>query len=294
MVGLNMFSKWPSIRRNDPAPVARATVALEARNTKRATTLDRVPGARPRRKADTGPDSPARFLQILVESISGKPLSSFFPVADGLPRIIGIDGLAKPAGFDSFLESFFQAMQFFTLPNQPTVRQDDGTHRRLRAGALGVRDAGNVRRATPRPQRKFDEFSAQMPSNPATLEAALAAGAGDGIPIGFHELLSAFVGAMRSAVLANDVGALHNLGEDFASLLVALHQVVNGGEGTERTPRMRKVGENHYALDGYETRRKGRAHIIGVDVDGVMAAIKDVEVAGGKFVRKRGRKLKRA
>ena len=238
MVSLSLLRHFPTIRTraNTPAAPVPRTLGLDKRDMKRATTLDAGPRKR-RRKADVGPDNPARFLQILVESISGKLLSSFFPVAEGVPKIIGVDGLTNPAGFQSFLEGFHQAMQFFTLPNQPAVRADDDTHRRLRASALGVRDAGSVRKATPRPLRKFDEFMAQMPSNPATLAAALAAGAGDGIPIGFGESLSAFIGAMRAAVLANDVGALHNLGQDFGALLGALHEVVNGGETSERATR---------------------------------------------------------
>ena len=238
MVSLSLLRHFPTIRTraNTPAAPVPRTLGLDKRDTRRATTLDAGPRTR-RRKADVGPDSPARFLQVLVEAIGGKNLAQFFPVAQGLPRLIGVDGLQNPAGFDSFLEGFFQAMTFFNLPNEPTVRAGDDTHRRLRAGALGVRDAGSVRRATPRPVRKFDEFMAQMPSNPATLEAALAAGAGDGIPIGFYESLSAFIGAMRAAVLANDVGALRNLGEDFGALLGALHQVVNGGETSERATR---------------------------------------------------------
>ena len=221
MAGIDLFSRWPSIRKrsNVPAPAA---------DPARLITLDRIPGQARRRRADTGPDNPARFLQILIESISGKPLSSFFPVADGVPKIIGVDGLVNPAAFDSFLEAFHQAMQFFILPGQPVVRQDDGTRRRLRASALGVRDAGAVRKATPRVARKFDEFLAQMPPTPSTLAAALAAGSGDGIPLGFAESLSAFIGAMRAAIMTNDVAALHTLGSDFGSLLAALHELLNG------------------------------------------------------------------
>lgn len=283
MVGLDL-NRFPSIRRKSPAPVAKG----------RSTTLDRVPGTESVRRADTGPDSPARFLQVLVESISGLGLASFFPVAEGLPKIIGVDGLANPSNFQSFLEGFHQAMQFFTLPNQPTVRADDDTHRRLRAGALGVRDAGAVRRATPRPIRRFDDFLAMMPPTPATLQAALEAGASDGLPLGFGEALSAFIGATRAAVFANDVGALLNLGQDFGALLAALHQVVNGGgEGAERAvaSTMRKVGRNHYLASGHESIRvRKRAHVKAVEVDGEDVPIKDAKIAGSKFVRRRVKK----
>ena len=287
MVGLNMFAGWPSIRRNDPAPVARGTVTLDKANTRRSITLDRIPGQAPRRRADVGPDSPARFLQILVESISGKDLSSFFPVAAGVPKLIGADGLVNPAAFDSFLEAFHQAMQFFILPGQPVVRQDDGTRRRLRASALGVRDAGNVREATPRVARKFDEFLAQMPANPSTLAAALAAGSGDGIPLGFAESLSAFIGAMRAAVLANDVVALRELGSDFGSLLAALHQLVNGGEGTERALRVR--GGRPVLVRKLSTDRTSRAIVKHVDFD-VDDFVYDPH--SGDYIRKRKSKKK--
>ena len=239
MVSIDLYRNFPSIRRKSPAPAAQLRVALDKNDTRRSITLDRIPGQARRRRADVGPDSPARFLQILVESISGKDLSSFFPVAAGVPKLIGADGLVNPAAFDSFLEAFHQAMLFFNLPNQPTVRQDDGTHRRLRASALGVRDAGAVRKATPRVARKFDEFLAMMPPDPATLQAALEAGTSDGLPIGFSEALSAFIGGTRAALFSNDTGALLNLGQDFGALLVALHQVVNGGETSGRALRVR-------------------------------------------------------
>ena len=110
MVSLSLLRHFPTIRTraNTPDPMARGTVTLDKANTRRSTTLDRAPGAQPRRKADVGPDSPARFLQVLVESISGLGLASFFPVAQGLPRIIGVDGLTNPDGFQSFLEGFFR------------------------------------------------------------------------------------------------------------------------------------------------------------------------------------------
>ena len=129
---------------------------------------------------------------------------------------------------------------------------------------MGVRDAGNVREATPRVARKFDEFLAQMPATPSTLAAALAAGSGDGIPLGFAESLSAFIGAMRAAIMANDVAALHTLGSDFGSLLAALHQVVNGGETSERALRVRG---GPVLVRRLSTDRTSRAIVKHVDFD---------------------------
>lgn len=277
-------ASWPSIRRR--------SAAQPSVDKSRSTTLDLVPGQESRRRADTGPDNPARFLQVLVEAIGGKNLAQFFPVAQGLPRLIGVDGLDNAAGFQSFLEGFHSAMQFFILPGQPTVRADDGTHRRLRASALGVRDAENVRRATPRPARKFDEFMAMMPPDPATLSAALQAGASDGLPLGFSEALSALIGAVRAAIFSNDTGALLNLGQDFGSLLVALHQIVNGGEGTERSTRGGRVARDHTAgLNGPVLVRKApvtsRAHITEVEMGGVEYVI---DPRTGKHRRKRKRR----
>ena len=285
MSNIDLYRHFPRIRH-------RSNAAQVPVDKGRSTVLDRVPGTKYVRRGDVGPDNPSRFLQILVESISGKPLSSFFPVAEGIPKIIGVDGLANPAGFQSFLEGFHAAMLFFNLPNQPAVRQDDDTRRLLTAKSLGVRDAGAVRKATPRPKLRFDDFMASMPASPSTLAAALEAGAGDGIPIGFGESLSAFIGAMRAAVLANDVAALHNLGEDFGALLAALHQVVNGGEGTERSTRGGRVVRDHTTgFNGPVLVRKAprtaRARVTAVEMDGVEYVI---DPRTGKHVRKRKRR----
>ena len=285
MVSVDLYKSWPSIRRRSaPAPAV---------DPARSTVLDRVPGTESVRRADVGPDSPARFLQILVESISGLGLASFFPLAEGLPKIIGVDGLANPSNFQSFLEGFHQAMEFFNLPDRPVVRTDDDTRRRLVAGAMGVRDAGNVRKATPRPVRRFDEFMAMMPPTPATLQAALEAGTSDGLPIGFGEALSAFIGATRAAVFANDVGALLNLGQDFGSLLAALHGVVNGGEGTERSTRGGRVVRDHTTgFNGPVLVQKApsdtaRARVTAVEMGGVEFVI---DPKTGKRVKKRKRR----
>ena len=79
---------------------------------------------------------------------------------------------------------------------------------------------------------------------------------------------------------------------DFGALASALHEATRGGgEGAEKSgKRMRRIGRNHYALDGFETRQKGRAIVIGIDVDGETVATKDVKIADGKFVRCRRRR----
>ena len=265
---IDIHSSWPSIRRKSNAP----TIPVDKM---RSTVLDRIPGTESARRADTGPDNPARFLQVLVEAIGGKNLDQFFPIAAGVPKIIGVDGLQNPAGFDSFLEGFHAAMLFFNLPAQPVVRaEDDGVHRRLRAGAMGVRNSASVRKATPRPIRRFDEFLAMMPAGDGTLLSQLEAGTSDGIPLGFSEAISAFVGALRSAVFANDAGALLNLGQDFGALLVALHQVVNGGgESTERMIRVQKAPSD-----------TARARVTAIEMDGVDYVI---DPKTGKRIKKR-------
>ena len=121
-----------------------------------------------------------------------------------------------------------------------------------------------------------------MPASPATLAAALEAG-GDGIPIGFHEALSAFVGAMRGAILTNDVAALTTLGSDFGALLAALHQVVNGGETSERALRVRGGPVLVRRSPASET---SRARVVAVEMGGVEYVI---DPRTGKHVRKRRR-----
>ncbi len=53
---------------------------------------------------------------------------------------------------------------------------------------------------------------------------------------------------------------------------------------------MRRISKNHYAIPGFETRQKGRARVIGIDVDGETVAVKDAVIEGSKFVRKRKRR----
>ncbi len=99
MVSVDLFRKFPTIRTRANAleSVARNTVTLDKANTKRSTTLDRVPGNRPRRKADTGPDNPARLLPDIDDS------GIYIASADGRESGVSFDvmparvGLVAPA-----------------------------------------------------------------------------------------------------------------------------------------------------------------------------------------------------
>ena len=99
----------------------------------------------------------------------------------------------------------------------------------------------------------------------------------------FHEALSAFVGAMRGAILTNDPAALTTLGSDFGALVAALHQVVNGGETSERGTRGGRVVRDHTTgLGGMVRVRKSpasdtsRARVTAVEMDGVEYVIDPV------------------
>lgn len=74
--------------------------------------------------------------------------------------------------------------------------------------------------------------------------------------------------------------------------LAAVHGAFFGGQTSERntrSTRMRRIGKNHYAAPGWELRRKGRAMIKMVEIDGQDVPIQDakIDVAARKFVRRR-------
>lgn len=282
---IDLHSRWPSIKRRSNAP----TVAPDPA---RSTVLDSPLGKETARRAD-----PARvrdLLSQLVTEIGSRPLSDWIPLAETIPLLIGLTP-GNLASFDEFLGAFIGTV----LENGRTVEPGSVTspsdsisanrRRQLGASALGVKRAANVEPGRPASARKFDEL--MMLFSEARTLAAILADADDGLPPGTSEIIGAMLTAIKNNLVSGDSAAARQAGADAGALIAAVHATFFGGEGAERTPRMRKVGENHYALDGYETVRKGRAHVIGVDVDGEVVATKDVKVADGKFVRKRKRKV---
>ena len=277
-------SRWPTILRRGDAPTA-------AVDPSRSTTLDGPLGTERVSRAD-----PARvrdLLSQLIESIEGKPLSAFVPMAETVPLLLGLTP-GNLAAFDEFLGSFIGTvvgdLGRVVTPGSVTSPADSisANRRQLAAGSLGVRRAADVQPGRPRSVRRFDELMVLF-SEGRTLAAVLGDG-DDGLPPGTSEIVNSMLVAIRNGLKAGDSEGARQAGADAGILIAAIH----GAFFTESTAaksgkRLRRIGKNHYALPGYETRKKGRAHVIAVDVDGEEVPIADVKVAGSKFVRRRAR-----
>lgn len=223
MVGLNMFSKWPSIRRNTPDPVARGTVTLDKANTRRSTVLDSPLGQGRARRSD--PRRVADLLSQLVTEIEGRPLDDWIPLAQGIVSIIGLTA-GNLLAFDEFLGSFIGTV----LENGRTVEPGSVTspadsisanRRQLAAGSLGVTRT-EVQAGRPASRRKFDELMVLF-SEGKTLAAVLGDG-DDGLPPGVSEIVNGMLVAIKNNLKSGDPAAARVAGADAATLIVAVHE----------------------------------------------------------------------
>lgn len=289
MVSVDLYRAWPSVRRRASHGAADAGMAG------RSTTLDRIPGQESRRKAD-----PARvrdLLSQLITAIEGKPLSDFVPMAEAVPLLIGLTP-GNLAAFDEFFGAFIGTvvgdLGRVVTPGSVTSPADSVSANRtfLAAKALGVKGAANVKRARPATARRFDDLMAMF-SEGRTLAAVLGDGH-DGLPPGTSEVVNSMLVAIRSNLKAGDDAGARQAGADAGVLMAAVHGAFFGGQTSERntrSTRMRRIGKNHYAAPGWERRRKGRAMIKMVEIDGQDVPIQDakIDVAARKFVRRRKR-----
>ncbi len=145
MVSVDLYSRWPSIRRRSNAP----TVAADP---SRSTTLDGPLGTERARRAD-----PARvrdLLSQLIQSIEGKPLSAFVPMAEAVPLLIGLTP-GNLAAFEEFLGSFIGTvvgdLGRVVTPGSVTSPADSisANRRALAASSLGVRRSASVQPGRP-------------------------------------------------------------------------------------------------------------------------------------------------
>ena len=273
MTSIDLFKHYPSARLGtaevDPAELRAA----------RSTTLDIQPSTR-RRKAD--PNRVAQILSRLITLIEGRPLTDWFPVAEGVPAIIGVqidDNL-----FDEFGGAFIEALQELGFtPVVPRARADDEDRLKLAAGAMGVGSHTKVRRDTPPNVMMFDQFLTLMPADVTALHS------GDGIPPDLHDAVSALAGIAGAASASGDPAALRQAGTGFGALVAALHAVVNAGNDAGQ--RMRRVGPSHYVAPGYRSTRRATHAITCIEVDGEWVDMADAEIdpVAGR-VRRRGRR----
>ena len=285
---IDIHSRWPSIRR-------RSNAAAPAVDKARSTVLDSPLGQQRARRAD-----PARvrdLLSQLIQSIEGKPLSAFVPMAEAVPLLIGLTP-GNLAAFDEFLSSFIGTvvgdLGRVVTPGSVTGPSDSisANRRFLGASALGVRRTA-VEPGRPASVRRFDDLMAMF-SEGRTLAAVLGDG-NDGLPPGVSEIVNSMLVAIRNGLKAGDSEGARQAGADAGVLIAAVHATFFTEETTEKAgKRLRKIGKNHWLAPGFERSKKGRAHVIGIDVDGETVATKDVEVVEGKFVRlRRGKPARR-
>lgn len=181
------------------------------------------------------------------------------------------------AGFAAALSELGRTVAAPNLPANSVNKSDLRTEMLARSLGVTPMNARKIAPHKPRLIRRFDSFMASMPAEPATLQAAIAAGSTDGLPAGFTDLLAALVGAVRGAALANDAAALQQIGEDFGSLSAALMTITNSASDASTAQRS----------SGYLTVKKGQ-HLIEV-APNCWADFQDVERdAFGKPRLKRG------
>lgn len=258
---IDLTRSWPSIRH-------RSNTAQVPVDKGRATTLDIVPGQEKARRADTEREKPDKWIEALVQFIEGKSLS----------EILGFINQGGPAYgplIGAFLESneFLAFLQGFRdkvpLPDLGIRRNTSGGDLPPLPSICGVRKAVGrdpLRCASPDKLRAFFSDISILIGDEAASTRIKTISTGD--------LQGAQVAGARLGQLVNDVV-----------------QATSGGI-RRAGRRMTRVGPAHYVAPGYEPIRvqKGRAHVIGVDVDGETVAIKDAVIDGRKFVRKRKRR----
>ena len=223
MVSIDLYRNWPSIRRRTTAPEPQRPAGLPKRDVQRSTTLDNSLGARKARKAD-----PARvrdLLSQLIQSIEGKPLSAFVPMAEAVPLLLGLSP-QNLAAFDEFLGSFIGTvvgdLGRVVTPGSVTSPADSisANRRRLSSGALGVRRT-EVQPGRPASRRKFDELMVLL-SEGKTLAAVLGDG-DDGLPPGTAEIVNGMSVAIRNNLRAGSDEGARQAGADAGALIAAIH-----------------------------------------------------------------------
>lgn len=282
MVSLDLY-RLPSIRRKSPAPVAKG----------RYTVLDGALGQQKAQRAD-----PARvrdLLSQLIQSIEGKPLSAFVPMAEAVPLLIGLTP-GNLAAFDEFLGSFIGTvvgdLGRVVTPGSVTSPADSvsANRRQLAAGSLGVKRAANVQPGQPASRRKFDELMAFF-SDGKTLASVLGDG-DDGLPPATAEIVGAMLTAIKNKLKSGDPAAARQAGADAGVVIAAIHASFFT-EASEKSGRMRRSVRDHTTgFNGPVLVKKGgedtaRARVTAIEMNGVEFV---VDPRTGKTVRKRKRR----
>jgi hypothetical protein len=81
--------------------------------------------------------------------------------------------------------------------------------------------------------RKVDTWSAYYDSNDTTLAGVLA-DANDGIPIGFYDVESAYIGALANLVLSGDIAGIDALQTEFGSIIKKLAALTTGASDEQK------------------------------------------------------------
>ena len=270
-------SNWPSILSRGDSP----GVAVDP---SRSTTLDGPMGTERVSRAD--PNRVRDLLSQLIESIEGRPLSAFIPMAETIPLLLGLTP-ANLLAFDEFLGSFIGTV----LENGRTVEPGSVTspsdsisaNRRLAAGALGVRRTA-VEPGRPRSARKYDDLVAHF-SEAKTLAAVLA-DADDGLPPATAEVVGAMLNSIRNDLQSGDAEGAREAGKGAAILVAAAHAAFLGGETSGRALRVRGGPVLVRRSPASETSRAVVTHV-DFDVDDFV-----YDPRTGDYTRKKKRKRK--
>ena len=100
---LDLYASWPPVGRSA------ARTCPERLQKARSATIEApgLDGRRRRMKAD--PNRIAQVLSRLVTLIGARGLGAFMPVAEDLPRIVGVDDIDRGL-FNEFLGAFLEVV----------------------------------------------------------------------------------------------------------------------------------------------------------------------------------------
>ena len=260
-----------------------------ARRAERHVTLDRSPFQPSKAKRSRLPADPAPLLDYLATLVGGDPPPDA-PIELGeLLEILDVPGHA--AG-DFWLGCAAAIAALGPAGDAARERQSRGWQSAVGGGLPPLPSACGARARTriePRQHaRRCEEFAALV-----SAETGLAvAGNASGYSTGAIYLARDLVRALRAGASRGDAHATRRAGQDFGVLAVVLSRTKEGaGEAGQphppnSEPRLVQVGRNHDAAPGQQLVRRSANQIIGIEVDGQLVPMNEVEFVDGRVQRR--------